>query len=67
MKICPKCRNKTFLVTAHIVQGWLVDENGEFMEVTEDCVCVSHHPDNEDIWTCEKCGYDAAGEEFESK
>ena len=67
MKICPKCGNKTFIVTAHIVQEWKVDENGEFMEVTQDCICVSHHPDNEDIWICEKCGYDAAGEKFESK
>ena len=67
MKICPKCGNKTFLVAAHIVQEWKVDENEEFIEVTEDCICVSHRPDNEDIWICEKCGYKAAGEAFESK
>ena len=67
MKKCPKCGNKTFVVTAHIVQEWKVDEGGNFEEVTEDCVGVLHSPDNEDVWECEKCGYEAAGKEFENK
>lgn len=65
MKKCPKCGNKTFEVNAHVVQGWLVDGDGDFTAVTEDCVEVTHRPDNDDIWVCSKCGYDAAGSEFE--
>lgn len=67
MKMCPKCGNKTFNVAAHIVQEWEVDENENFIKVTEDCICVSHYPDNEDVWICAKCGYNAAGEQFEVK
>ena len=65
MKRCPKCGNKEFIVTAHVVQEWLVDKYGEFIKATQDCVCVSHYPDDDDIWQCESCGYDGAGSEFE--
>ena len=66
MKKCPKCKNTKFNVSAHVVQEWLVDENGSFIETTDDCVAVAHFPDNEDLWTCAECGYEAAGEEFEN-
>lgn len=65
MKICPKCGNKKFNVTAHVTQGWLVDERGEFLECTEECDMVTHSPDDSDIWTCSRCGYYAVGSEFE--
>ena len=65
MKKCPKCGNKKFIVTAHVVQEWKVGEDGDFIEATNDCVCVSHYPDNEDIWQCDACGYDGVGKEFE--
>lgn len=67
MKRCPKCNNETFNVTAHIVQGWEVDSDGDFVEITEDCVEVAHEPDNDDLWTCTECYYEAAGSEFEVK
>ena len=46
---CPKCGNTTFITTAHVTQTWLVDEDGDFDEVT-------HAPDAEDLFTCSKCG-----------
>jgi ribosomal protein L37AE/L43A len=66
MKRCPKCGNNQFLVTAHVVQEWIVDEYGEFVEVTSECLEVAHFPDNEDLWQCSKCGYEAAGAKFET-
>ncbi len=66
MKKCPKCGNTKFNVSAHVVQEWLVDEDGDFIESIDDCVAVAHFPDNEDLWTCAECGYEAAGEEFEN-
>lgn len=65
MKICPKCGNKRFYATAHVVQEWLVDEDGDFIQCTEDCLEVNTFPDDDDIWICSKCGYDAPGSELE--
>lgn len=67
MKRCPICGKETFHVNAHVVQGWLVNGDGDFVSVSEECVEVSHEPDNEDIWTCIGCGYSDAGEKFEVK
>lgn len=64
MKICPKCGNKRFSVTAHVAQEWEVDENGNFIKTITECTDVTHTPDDDDIWVCTKCGYDAAGSEF---
>lgn len=64
MKRCPKCGNNTFVVTAHIAQDWVVDDNGEFTAVSSDCIEVLHKPDDDDIWQCERCGYDAPGHAF---
>ena len=64
MKKCPKCGNDTFFVTAHVTQGWLVDGNENWIKTTAECEQVEHLPDDEDVWQCEKCGYDAAGEKF---
>lgn len=65
MKKCPKCGCSTFYVNAHIVQGWLVDEDGDFISVTEECVETTHAPDDDDLWTCSKCGHEATGAEME--
>ena len=63
-KRCPKCGCETFEVTAHVTQDWTVDANGEFLRCNNDCDMVTHFPDDEDMWTCTCCGYEAAGEEF---
>ena len=65
MKKCPKCGCEKFYVTAHVVDEWIVDANGHYIETTAQSTEVIHYPDNEDIWVCTECGYDDAGSEFE--
>ena len=67
MKRCPKCGSKIFNATAHVTQDWLVDEHGSFLDCKNDCIEVTHFPDNDDIWDCAECGYSARGAEFEVK
>ena len=64
MKRCPKCGGKEFYVNAHVVEEWLVDENGDFVCVASSCVDVAHEPDDKDIWECVDCGYDDVGHIF---
>ncbi len=64
MKKCPKCGHDKFIVTAHVTQTWLVDKKENFLETIDECDQVTHAPNDEDVWTCDKCGYDAAGKEF---
>ena len=58
MIICPKCGNDTFNVTAHVTQLWKVDGNREYLETLVQCEEVTHRPDMDDVWCCEKCGFD---------
>ena len=67
MKRCPKCGCEEFYVTAHVVQDWLVDYDGNYIKTADDCVEVAHYPKDDDIWTCNKCGYEAEGNEFNVK
>lgn len=64
MKICPECGSQRFRVTAHVTQDWEVDENGSFIKCMNECEEVTHAPDNDDIWQCAECGFDAAGRVF---
>ena len=64
MKRCPRCGSNRFIVTAHVVQEWIVDENGMFDSVNQDCICVMHEPADYDLWECFSCGYEAEGENF---
>lgn len=57
--ICPKCGGKTFDTTVHVMQSWKVDENGEFIEVLDDCLEVTHEADDGNTWTCTNCGAEA--------
>ena len=65
MRRCPICQGTQFITTGHVVQEWLVNECGLCIDVRDDCICVTHEPDNKDIWECFACGYSAAGKEFE--
>lgn len=57
---CPhNCENATFTTTAHVMQDWEVDAEGEFIKVVTDCLEVSHRPDNDNTWTCNVCGAEA--------
>lgn len=57
--ICPKCGGKDFYTTAHIMQEWLVNENGDFVSVATECLEITHGPDDDNIWTCTMCGAEA--------
>ena len=63
MKICPKCGGREFITTAHVIEEWIVDSDGNYLDTycTGD---VTHTPDDDNIWQCNNCGYDAAGTEF---
>ena len=65
MKKCPKCGCERFYVTVHVVDEWIVDANGYYVETTASAIEVVRYPDNEDIWICTECGYDDTGSAFE--
>ena len=64
MKRCPKCGAEIFYVTAHVVQDWKVNRNGDFVEIVDDCIEVAHYPDDMDIWSCANCLYEDRGIAF---
>lgn len=64
MKRCPKCGAMSFYVTAHVTQDWVVDENGDWIRTEDDCIEVTHFPNDDDVWDCANCGFSAAGKEF---
>ena len=55
-RICKHCGHSEWGVTAHVTQDWIIDECGEFLECTQECVEVTHEPDEDDVWTCANCG-----------
>ena len=63
-KRCPECGAESFYVSAHVRQGWEVDCYGTFVATADECEEVIHQPDDDDIWSCANCGYDAPGREF---
>ena len=63
-KMCPKCGYRKFVVSQHVVQSIIVDENGNFIGEISSCDEITHAADDDDMWTCNKCGYSAAGSEF---
>ncbi len=57
--VCPKnSTHNRFTTTGHVVQEWVVDSNGNFIEVISDLE-VTHGPDTGNIWTCYVCGEQA--------
>ena len=53
--VCPNGCNANFITTAHVVQEWKVDNEGNFIEALHDCIEVAHRPDTDNIWSCAKC------------
>jgi hypothetical protein len=62
---CPKdATHKRFGTTAHVMQSWVVDEEGEYVETTNDCLEVTSPPDFVyNTVNCAICGADAEGED----
>ena len=57
---CPNDpEHKTFLTTAHVMQEWKVDEQGEFIKATRECLEVTAYPDAGNIWVCASCRAEA--------
>lgn len=56
---CPNNQeHKRFVTTAHVMEDWLVDECGNFLEALE-IIQTDHGPDPENNWTCADCGAQA--------
>ena len=56
---CPTNKeHKTFYTTAHVVEEWKVDENGDFLDRIE-FLDVAAYPDRDNCWTCAECGAEA--------
>ena len=47
-----------FYTTAHVVESWLVDAEGNFIE-SDEIIETVHKPNFENRWTCSHCGKDA--------
>jgi hypothetical protein len=57
---CPKSnRHKRFSVSAHVAQEWQVDEAAEFVKVLDECLDVTHRPQQGDRFVCMTCGAEA--------
>lgn len=61
---CPRCGATRFRATAHVTQDWTIDEKGDFVICTEDCMEVTHFPDLYDIIDCDECGFSDDGRAF---
>jgi hypothetical protein len=56
---CPnKCKVKRFVTTAHVVEDWEVDEEGNW-ESTLGNSETTHGPNPHNTWTCLECGAEA--------
>ena len=63
--ICPVSpEHNRFLTTAHVMQEWVVDESGYFVDVSVECLEFSHGPDSDNVWQCYDCEHE--GEYTES-
>jgi len=56
---CPKDpTHKKFITSAHVVEEWLVDSKGDFLENRSHGETV-HGPDTGNTWACDTCGAEA--------
>lgn len=61
---CPKCGGRKFNATAHVTQDWEIDEKGDFQKSLNDCIEVTHSPNEDDIIDCVKCGHSGTAADF---
>lgn len=63
---CPKHpEHKEFITTAHVMQEWVVDEHGNFLNLEPggESLEVVSDPDPNNCWYCKICGAEAEVEE----
>lgn len=54
--VCPNNPDhKRFSTVAHVMESWIVDPQGNFIEV-EESLQTTHKPDPGNTWTCVDCG-----------
>lgn len=54
--VCPDDpTHKRFVTVAHVVQDWVVDDEGHFIDEIETTETV-HGPNPGNTWTCYECG-----------
>lgn len=67
MKItCPKNpKHNRFSTTAHVMQDWIIDNDGEFIRCLDQCVEVDQGPEKGNSFTCmvRGCGEEAIVED----
>lgn len=57
--VCPKDgRHDLFVTTAHVVEEWIVDRNGNYIDLFDTLETV-HGPAEGNIWACHICGTQA--------
>lgn len=54
--VCPNNCSANFITSAHVMQDWKVDPEGNFVECIDGAVETTHGPDDGNIWTCAECG-----------
>lgn len=59
LHVCPNHCGAHFDVTVHVTQDWEVDAEGNFEKTLNEAVEVTHGPQEDDCWTCSKCGSEA--------
>lgn len=53
---CPNDPNhERFVTTAHVVEEWLVNKNGDWIDTIQ-CLEITHGPDKNNVWNCFECG-----------
>ncbi len=57
--VCPNGCHAALSTTAHVMQDWKVDLEGNFIEVLDEALETVSSPNPDNIWTCLKCGADA--------
>lgn len=62
---CPNnCASQEFWATAHVTQDWVIDSEGDFVDVIANSESTTlHYPDIDDSIVCRECHQEAIKEE----
>ena len=62
-RVCPEdSSHKRFITVAYVSEDWIVDDDGNFIEVMDTNGQLLHGPNHGNIWTCAECGCDETEE-----
>ena len=61
---CPNNPKHTqFITAATVVEDWVVDAEGNYIDEADTDPTVVHRPDSNNSWTCVECGATATVED----